>query len=318
MTKQEEINAKRESTNADLKALRAKRDELSAKQTALLAETGGHTGLVDSKLTEFQGRSTELNVTVDKISGFNSELSSLDQRQSELNAELTTANPLIAGNSKKDGGNGSFGSMFVDSKEYQGFMRNGSFDTQMLNTRGGFQSSIDGYDPRRNGFGATNDILTSNTATWPTLTAPVIPLPIWVPRFQDYLPKIEAGGSPVKFRAETAYDNNAAARAEAGGLAQSDFTTSPVTENASVIGTYYKFSEELVADAPYMRSWLDTQGLLRTNVAFENALLVGNGLSSNLTGFYNRGLPNYSRLANTDNLGNQQTKIGRASCRERV
>jgi HK97 family phage major capsid protein len=63
-----------------------------------------------------------------------------------------------------------------------------------------------------------------------------------------------------------------------------------------------------------MRSYLDTQGLLRTQIAIENQLLTGNGAGGGLTGFYNRTVNSvpigtYSPAGATDNNGNALTNV---------
>jgi hypothetical protein len=316
-----ELQAKRESAQQDVKALKGQYDELAGQQEKLVGEAGGHAGLVEGKLTEFQNRNKDLAIKHDQMTAAKSSLATFDRQIEDFEAATATGNPLNAGSSRDQRrGARSFGDILTQSEAYKAITANGRFDTQKVSNNGGF-SIVDqnGFDFRSLGNGgfnmqAANDLSTSTVATWPTLLPGITPAALWPPRFSDFLPKLDSSTGVVKYRVETTHTDAAAARAEASPLVQSDFATVPVTDNASVIGTYYRITEEEFADAPYMRSYLDTQGLLRTQIAIENQLLTGNGAGGGLTGFYNRTVNSvpigtYSPAGATDNNGNALTNV---------
>ena len=63
----------------------------------------------------------------------------------------------------------------------------------------------------------------------------------------------------VRFVKESGYSNGAAATAEGATLTQSDFDMTASDANVRKIGTYFRISEEMLADTPQLTSYISTR-----------------------------------------------------------
>ena len=82
----------------------------------------------------------------------------------------------------------------------------------------------------------------------------------------------------VRYVKESGYTNGAAIAAEGATLAQSDFDMTAVNANVKKIGTYFRISEEMLADTPQLTSYLSARAPEKLLEAEDVNILSGNDL----------------------------------------
>jgi HK97 family phage major capsid protein len=114
-------------------------------------------------------------------------------------------------------------------------------------------------------------------------------LPILFQRLtvQDLMPGGQTGNALVRYLKETAATNAAAAVAEGAAKPASTLVYSAVDEPVRKIATTLKVTDELFADVPALRSYIDNRLMLFVEMATEAALVSGAGAPS-LTGILQR------------------------------
>lgn len=88
----------------------------------------------------------------------------------------------------------------------------------------------------------------------------------------------------VRFVKESGYSNGAAATAEGTTLTQSDFDMTAADANVRKIGTYFRISEEMLADTPQLTSYLSARAPEKLLEVEDTQVLSGNGTAPNLSG----------------------------------
>jgi HK97 family phage major capsid protein len=88
----------------------------------------------------------------------------------------------------------------------------------------------------------------------------------------------------VRFVKESGYSNGAAATAEGTTLSQSDFDMTAADANVRKIGTYFRISEEMLADTPQLTSYLSARAPEKLLEVEDTQILSGNGTAPNLSG----------------------------------
>ena len=88
----------------------------------------------------------------------------------------------------------------------------------------------------------------------------------------------------VRFVKESGYSNGAAATAEGATLTQSDFDMTAADANVRKIGTYFRISEEMLADTPQLTSYLSARAPEKLLEVEDTQILSGNGTAPNLSG----------------------------------
>lgn len=88
----------------------------------------------------------------------------------------------------------------------------------------------------------------------------------------------------IRYVKETAYDNGASTKAEGATLAESDFDLTATSVNIEKIGTYFRISEEMLADTPQLTSYLAARAPEKLLTVEDAQLISGNGTAPNLTG----------------------------------
>ena len=88
----------------------------------------------------------------------------------------------------------------------------------------------------------------------------------------------------VRFVKESGYSNGAAATAEGATLTQSDFDMTAADANVRKIGTYFRISEEMLADTPQLTSYLSARAPEKLLEVEDTQILSGNGSAPNLSG----------------------------------
>ena len=82
----------------------------------------------------------------------------------------------------------------------------------------------------------------------------------------------------VRYVKESGYTNGAAIAAEGATLAQSDFDMTAVNANVKKIGTYFRISEEMLADTPQLTSYLSARAPEKLLEVEDANILTGNDL----------------------------------------
>lgn len=101
---------------------------------------------------------------------------------------------------------------------------------------------------------------------------------------RQLLPQGSTQSEVVRFVRETAYDNGAAPIAQGGLYPESDFDLTAEDANVRKIGTYFRISEEMLADTAQLTSYLSARAPEKLLTVEDTQLLYGNGSGQNLEG----------------------------------
>ena len=88
----------------------------------------------------------------------------------------------------------------------------------------------------------------------------------------------------VRYVKESGYSNGAAATAEGATLTQSDFDMTASDANVRKIGTYFRISEEMLADTPQLTSYISTRAPEKLLEVEDTQILSGAGTGAQLSG----------------------------------
>lgn len=88
----------------------------------------------------------------------------------------------------------------------------------------------------------------------------------------------------VRYVKESGYSNGAAATAEGAALTQSDFDMTASDANVRKIGTYFRISEEMLADTPQLTSYISTRAPEKLLEVEDAQILSGAGTGAQLSG----------------------------------
>jgi len=101
---------------------------------------------------------------------------------------------------------------------------------------------------------------------------------------RQLIPQGSTASDVVRFVKESGYSNGAAATAEGTTLTQSDFDMTASDANVRKIGTYFRISEEMLADTPQLTSYLSARAPEKLLEVEDTQILSGNGSAPNLSG----------------------------------
>jgi HK97 family phage major capsid protein len=115
-------------------------------------------------------------------------------------------------------------------------------------------------------------------------------LPILFQRLtiQDLIPGGQTGSALVRYLKETVATNAAAAVAEGAAKPASTLNFAAVDEPVKKVATTLKVTDELFADVPALRSYVDNRLMLFVQIQEEAQLASGSGSGANITGLLNR------------------------------
>ena len=132
------------------------------------------------------------------------------------------------------------------------------------------------------------DMTTGADFTGEVIPADRVPGYFFDPTRPVHVRSLISGGSTVsdviRYVKESAYANNAAPAAEGATLGQSDFNMTASTALVQKIGTYFRISEEMLADTPQLTSYLSARAPEKLLEIEDAQLLSGNGSAPNLSG----------------------------------
>lgn len=101
---------------------------------------------------------------------------------------------------------------------------------------------------------------------------------------RQLIPQGSTASDVVRFVKESGYSNGAAATAEGSTLAQSDFDMTASDANVRKIGTYFRISEEMLADTPQLTSYLSARAPEKLLEVEDTQIISGSGAGVNLSG----------------------------------
>lgn len=101
---------------------------------------------------------------------------------------------------------------------------------------------------------------------------------------RQLIPTGSTASDVVRFVKESGYSNGAAATAEGSSLTQSDFDMTASDANVQKIGTYFRISEEMLADTPQLTSYLSARAPEKLLEVEDTQILSGTGVAPQLSG----------------------------------
>lgn len=101
---------------------------------------------------------------------------------------------------------------------------------------------------------------------------------------RSLIPQGSTASDVVRFVKESGYSNGAAATNEGTTLTQSDFDMTASDANVRKIGTYFRISEEMLADTPQLTSYLSARAPEKLLEVEDTQIISGNGSAPNLSG----------------------------------
>jgi len=101
---------------------------------------------------------------------------------------------------------------------------------------------------------------------------------------RQLIPQGSTASDVVRFVKESGYSNGAAATAEGATLTQSDFDMTASDANVRKIGTYFRISEEMLADTPQLTSYLSARAPEKLLEVEDTQIISGSGAGANLSG----------------------------------
>lgn len=134
-----------------------------------------------------------------------------------------------------------------------------------------------------------NTVVTGPTTTFPDQRPGIIAgnfLPLTV---RQIIPTVNVTSNMVNALREASWTNDAAETAEGAAKPESDITFEQYNVPITTVAHWIKVSNQLLADAPAVVSYIDTR--LRDGLAqrIEQQLIVGNGTAPNLSGLTDTG-----------------------------
>lgn len=112
-----------------------------------------------------------------------------------------------------------------------------------------------------------------------------VPMAIRTPTFADLIPRATIESPIFYYMEETTFTNNAAYVEQGATKPESAFALTSRTVEAGKIATTLPVSEELLADIPQARTYIDNRGTLQIQLAEEDALLNWDAGSEKWDGF---------------------------------
>lgn len=101
---------------------------------------------------------------------------------------------------------------------------------------------------------------------------------------RSILPNATTSSDVVRYIKESGYADGTAAKAEGATLGQTDFDLTASDANVRKIGAYFRVSEEMLADAPAIASYISTRAAEKLMAEEDAQILNGNGTAPNLSG----------------------------------
>jgi HK97 family phage major capsid protein len=155
-------------------------------------------------------------------------------------------------------------------------------------SKGALESLISGGSRSAKFEIKAGDMTVANSFTGEVIPAQYVPGikydPTRAVHVRQLLPQGSTNAEVVRYVKESAYDNGAAPKAQGATLNESDFDLTAYDANVQKIGTYFRISEEMLADTAQLTSYLAARAPEKLLTVEDTQLLSGNGTAPNLTG----------------------------------
>jgi len=155
-------------------------------------------------------------------------------------------------------------------------------------SKGALESLISGGSRSAKFEIKAGDMTVANSFTGEVIPAQYVPGikydPTRAVHVRQLLPQGSTSAEVVRYVKESAYDNGAAPKAQGSTLNESDFDLTAYDANVQKIGTYFRISEEMLADTAQLTSYLAARAPEKLLTVEDTQLLSGNGTAPNLTG----------------------------------
>lgn len=220
---------------------------------ALEAKTAQHTAEVE----KFGKASTDLT---GKIDGLSEQYKALKEQMIDLAQKQTPAAP--------EGKSETAGMEFVSSEAFKSLV-SGQREKVRLEVK--------------------NTVLADATTTFPQQQPGIIPGSFAPLTLRQLIPTIQVSVNSVKSLRELAWTNAAAEVAQGAEKPESALTFEEYNVPIETIAHWIKVSNQLLADAPAIASYIDTRLRDGLNQRVDRQLLLGDGVSPNLSGLTDAG-----------------------------
>jgi HK97 family phage major capsid protein len=155
-------------------------------------------------------------------------------------------------------------------------------------SKGALESLISGGSRSAKFEIKAGDMTVANNFTGEVIPAQYVPGikydPTRAVHVRQLLPQGSTTAEVVRYVRESAFDNGAAPKLQGATLNESDFDLTAYDANVQKIGTYFRISEEMLADTAQLTSYLAARAPEKLLTVEDTQLLSGNGTSPNLTG----------------------------------
>jgi HK97 family phage major capsid protein len=122
----------------------------------------------------------------------------------------------------------------------------------------------------------------------PDVRPGVLPLLFWPTTIAALIPQAETDSITVRYLSETTFTNAAATVAEGALKPESALVFTQTDEPVRKIAHYLPATEEMLADVPAIRDYINQRLILGVQLTEETQLLTGSGTPPDLTGILNR------------------------------
>lgn len=229
---------------------------------------------IDSRIAKAEGQAVA-SATGKADELLKSEIKNLETKFTEIHSRIDAAE--VAAKKTASGANAqSFKQSLVDGI-----------------TKGGLDGLINGNSRSAKFEIKAGDMTVANSFTGEVIPAQYVPGIKYDPTRPVHVRQLLAQGSTssevVRYVRESAYDNGAAATAQGSTLTESDFELTAYDANVQKIGTYFRISEEMLADTPQLTSYLAARAPEKLLTVEDAQLLYGNGTAPNISGISTSG-----------------------------
>jgi len=261
----------------NLSKLRTDLDAKRGEGKALLLKYGTLAESENRKFTEQE--ETELRAIAGECRGLQDKIETLQGHQTvteQINAMLADHAPRRPVVTK------SLGQQFLESEAFA-FIKAGGHRAQSA-----WRSPGAELMPRFWGATLTEDPASGGALILPQHQGGILPMPTRRLMVADLFAPGTTESNAVAYMQETLFTNAAAAVLEGGQKPESALTFQAVTDPVRKIAHWLPVTEEMLEDAPQIRSYIDARLTLGVQLAEEDELLNGTGIAPHLLGVEKR------------------------------
>lgn len=212
---------------------------------------------------------TKAEEAVAKVTALAASLTEIEQSVSE---RLKASAPMPAG---------SIGQIVVNSAEYKAVAPKPGFSPES-----GFKLRVEANTIT----GQTGSPATSDSTLVPADRQPgIVPGAFRSLRIADLLVTVPTVSNSWEFTRENVWTNNAAETAEAAAKPESVLTFEQLSVPVRTIAHFIKASNQILADAPALRAYIDNRLRYGVEYRLDAQLLNGDGAGQNISGMTNSG-----------------------------